>query len=77
MQTIFREVRSLGYIKTVRYVYSAKPNARRYNWATLFPGEINTGTWPSRLVESQNRLCSSVLWDSDLGKATLAMPGEN
>jgi hypothetical protein len=24
-----------------------------YNWATLFLGEINTGTWPSRLGESQ------------------------
>jgi hypothetical protein len=24
-------------------------NARGYNWATLFLGEINTGTWPYRL----------------------------
>jgi hypothetical protein len=24
-----------------------------YNWATLFLGDINTGTWPSRLAESQ------------------------
>jgi hypothetical protein len=28
-------------------------HARGYNWATLFLGEINTGTWPSRLGESQ------------------------
>jgi hypothetical protein len=27
------------------------PNA--YNWATLFLGKINTGTWPSRLEESK------------------------
>jgi hypothetical protein len=26
-----------------------------YNWATLFLGEINTGTWPSRMWESQIR----------------------
>jgi hypothetical protein len=27
--------------------------ARGYNWATLFLGEINTGTWLSRLGKSQ------------------------
>jgi hypothetical protein len=27
----------------------------RHNWATLFLGDINTGTWPSRLGESQMR----------------------
>jgi hypothetical protein len=26
-----------------------QPNARGYNWATLFMGEIHKGTWPSRL----------------------------
>jgi hypothetical protein len=26
---------------------------RRYIWATLFLGDINTETWPSRLRESQ------------------------
>jgi hypothetical protein len=30
-----------------------EPNARWYNWATLFLGEVNIGTWPSRLGESQ------------------------
>jgi hypothetical protein len=28
---------------------TGKPNARGYNWATLFLGDINTGTWPSKL----------------------------
>jgi hypothetical protein len=32
-----------------------KPIPRGYNWATLFLGDINTGTWPSRLGESQMR----------------------
>jgi hypothetical protein len=39
-------------------------------------GEINTGTWPSRLGESQNinnKMCSWVLWDSDLRRAELVM----
>jgi hypothetical protein len=30
-------------------------SARWYNWATLFLGDINTGTWLSRLRESQMR----------------------
>jgi hypothetical protein len=30
-----------------------KPNTRGYNLATLFLGEINTGTWPYRFGESQ------------------------
>jgi hypothetical protein len=31
-----------------------------YNWAILFLGDINTGTWPSRLVEfriSERKIC--------------------
>jgi hypothetical protein len=32
-----------------------KLSARGYNWATLFLGDINTGTWASRLGESQMR----------------------
>jgi hypothetical protein len=32
-----------------------EPSARGYNWATLFLGDINTGTWPSRLGKSQMR----------------------
>jgi hypothetical protein len=31
----------------------SKPSAWGYNWVTLFLREINTGTWPSRLLESQ------------------------
>jgi hypothetical protein len=57
------------------------PYARGYNWATLFLGEINTGTWRSWLGGSlknrDNKICSWVPWDSDLWKATLAMPGKN
>jgi hypothetical protein len=56
--------RGLIYVIYVLYIYelqtyhaiickSDKPNAQCYNWATLFLGEINTGTWHSRLVESQ------------------------
>jgi hypothetical protein len=30
-----------------------EPSACGYNRATLFQGDINTGAWPSRLVESQ------------------------
>jgi hypothetical protein len=36
-------------------------NALGYNWATLFVEEINTGTWPSRLINFKNRdnkICS-------------------
>jgi hypothetical protein len=32
-----------------------QPSALGYNWATLFLGDINTGTWLSRLWESQMR----------------------
>jgi hypothetical protein len=28
-------------------------DAREYNWATLFLGKINSGTWPTRLGESK------------------------
>jgi hypothetical protein len=40
---------------TVTVWWVSQPSARGYNWATLFPGDINTGTWPSRLGESQMR----------------------
>jgi hypothetical protein len=36
-------------------VTKSEPSARGYNWVTLFLGDINTGTWPSRLGESQMR----------------------
>jgi hypothetical protein len=38
----------------------SEPSAQGYNWPTLFLGDINTGTWPSRLRESQ-------IWDSKIG----------
>jgi hypothetical protein len=34
-------------------VTKREPSARGYNWATLFLGDINMGTWPSKLGESQ------------------------
>jgi hypothetical protein len=37
------------------FIQLTKPSTRGYNWATLFLGDINTGTWPSRLGESQMR----------------------
>jgi hypothetical protein len=39
--------------KDARSFVKKKLTARGYNWATLFLGEINTGTWPSRLGESK------------------------
>jgi hypothetical protein len=30
---------------------SSEPSVREYNWTTLFLGDINTGTWSSRLWE--------------------------
>jgi hypothetical protein len=53
---------SVFHIFCIQFQYKFKPNinkrepsARGYNWATLFLGDINTGTWPSRLGESQMR----------------------
>jgi hypothetical protein len=36
-------------------MYVILPSAQGCNWATLFLGDINTRTWPSRLGESQMR----------------------
>jgi hypothetical protein len=36
-----------------------EPSAWGYNWATLLLGDLNTGTWPSRLGESR-------IWDSKI-----------
>jgi hypothetical protein len=35
-------------------------SVQRYNWATPFLRDINTGTWPSRLAESQMRQYNTV-----------------
>jgi hypothetical protein len=48
-----------------------------YNQTNMFLGDINTGTWPSRLVES--RIWHSKMWswvprDSDLRMTALARP---
>jgi hypothetical protein len=42
----------------VRQTAKTQPSVRGYNWATLFLGDINTGTWPSRL--------GSLRWDSEV-----------
>jgi hypothetical protein len=34
------------------YTDKEEPNACVYNWTSLFLGEINTGTWSSRMGES-------------------------
>jgi hypothetical protein len=46
---------NLTYLFVAFKCYMFVPSARGYNWATLFLGDINTGTWPSRLGESQMR----------------------
>jgi hypothetical protein len=37
----------------LQFSLGLEPSARGYNWATVFLGDINTGTWPSRLGKSQ------------------------
>jgi hypothetical protein len=58
-----------------------KLSARGYNRTTLFLREMKTGTWSSRLGDSQkyidNKICSCVTWDSDLRMSALAIPGKN
>jgi hypothetical protein len=57
-----------------------EPSAWGYNWATLFLRDINTGTWPSMLGESQ--ICDSKIWsrvplDLDPKIAALARTSSN
>jgi hypothetical protein len=42
-------------VNNAMYLVLSEPSAWGYNWATLFLGDINTGAWPSRLGESQQR----------------------
>jgi hypothetical protein len=44
-------------LETVFSIWSAQ--CLGYNWATLFLGDINTGTWSSRLGEPR-------IWDSEI-----------
>jgi hypothetical protein len=44
-----------------------EPNVWAYNWTTLFLGDINMGTWPSRLEESQMRQHCMVMGPARLG----------
>jgi hypothetical protein len=57
-----------------------EPSAWGYNWATLFLGDIDTATWPSRLGES--RIWDTKIWlwvprDSDLRITALARASSN
>jgi hypothetical protein len=56
-----------------------EPLVRGYNWATLFLGDINKRTWPSRLGESPMRqqIWSWVLRDLDPRVTALARPRSN
>jgi hypothetical protein len=61
------ELASRGFYLLLRHICFAEPSAREYNWATLFLGDINTGTWPSRLGESQMGELSMVTGSARLG----------
>jgi hypothetical protein len=57
-----------------------EPKAWGYNRTTLFPGDVNTGTWPSTLGES--RIWGSKMWswiqrDSDPRMTALARTSSN
>jgi hypothetical protein len=57
-----------------------EPNIWGCNWGTLFRGDINKGTWPSRLGESRiwdSKICSWVPRNSDLIIAELAKASSN
>jgi hypothetical protein len=56
------EVGSSTSTVALRFVDATKrePNAWGYNWAPLFLGDTNTGTWPYRLEES--RISDSKIW---------------
>jgi hypothetical protein len=56
-----------------------EPSAWGHNRVTLFLGEINTGTWPCRLVslESETVKCGHIPRDSGLRMTALARVGSN
>jgi hypothetical protein len=57
-----------------------KPCAWGHNWATLFPGDNNMQTWPSRLGESRiwdSKIWSRVPWDSDPRMTALVGTGSS
>jgi hypothetical protein len=45
----------ITHLQEIKKATKREHSVRGYNWATLFLGDINTGTWPSRLGESQMR----------------------
>jgi hypothetical protein len=46
---------SFVFLSLVIYHYLCHHQCQASNWATLFLGDINMGTWPSRLGECQMR----------------------
>jgi hypothetical protein len=58
---------------------SLNTSARGYNWATLFLGDIITGTWPFRLgsLKRDCKIWPWVLRDFDPRVAPLARPRSN
>jgi hypothetical protein len=56
---IKREIKKIHtFIITYTYAYIYNPITGGHNWATLFLGEINTGTWTSMLKNKDNELWS-------------------
>jgi hypothetical protein len=59
---------------------SGKYDSCGCNWATLFLGDINKGTWPSNLGESEisdNKIWSWVLQESDPRMSVLERPSNS
>jgi hypothetical protein len=57
-----------------------EPSTWGYNWAPLYWGDINTGSWLSRLVESRiwgSKIWSWVPWDLDSRMTALARASSN
>jgi hypothetical protein len=55
-------------------------SAWRYNCATLFLGDLNKGSWPSRLGKTRiwdSKIWSCVLWDSDPRMTALVRVSSN
>jgi hypothetical protein len=66
--------------KDLRQHRTGNPVPWGYNGATLFLGDINSGTWSSRLGESQiweSKMWSWVPWDSDLRMTALEKSSSN
>jgi hypothetical protein len=75
LQFLFTQI---VYVKA--FECNREPRAAGYIWPTLFIGDINTWTWPSRLGESRIRdrkIWSRVPRDSDPRMTVLAKSSSN